>query len=110
FDAAMGHVANSVVEYVQGIAVVKAFGGTGQAHRAFRTAVDDFVGTFFRWVRGLAPIAAGMQLVLSPPFVLLVVLTGGAVLMANGSLAPADLLPFLLLGLGLTAPVAALGH
>ncbi|WP_040698710.1 ABC transporter ATP-binding protein [Nocardia vinacea] len=110
FDAAMGHVANCVVEYVQGIAVVKAFGGSGQAHRAFRTAVDDFVGTFFRWVGGLAPIAAGMQLVLSPPFVLLVVLTGGAVLMANGSLAPADLLPFLLLGLGLTAPVAALGH
>ncbi|WP_040791568.1 ABC transporter ATP-binding protein [Nocardia paucivorans] len=110
FDAAMGHVANSVVEYVQGIAVVKAFGGSGQAHRAFRTAVDDFVGTFFRWVSGLAPIAAGMQLVLSPPFVLLVVLTGGAVLMANNSLAPADLLPFLLLGLGLTAPVAALGH
>ncbi|WP_063046945.1 ABC transporter ATP-binding protein [Nocardia pseudovaccinii] len=110
FDVAMGRVANSVVEYVQGIAVVKAFGGSGQAHRAFRTAVDDFVGTFFRWVRGLAPIAAGMQLVLSPPFVLLVVLTGGAVLMANGSLAPADLLPFLLLGLGLTAPVAALGH
>ena len=110
FDAAMGQVANSVVEYVQGIAVIKAFGGSGQAHRAFRTAVDDFVGTFFRWVRGLAPIAAGMQLVLSPPFVLLVVLTGGAVLLANGSLAPADLLPFLLLGLGLTAPVAALGH
>ncbi|NKY51950.1 ABC transporter ATP-binding protein [Nocardia vermiculata] len=110
FDAAMGQVANSVVEYVQGIAVVKAFGGSGQAHRAFRTAVDDFVGTFFRWGRGLAPIAAGMQLVLSPPFVLLVVLTGGAMLLANGSLAPADLLPFLLLGLGLTAPVAALGH
>ncbi|MEU4313210.1 ABC transporter ATP-binding protein [Nocardia sp. NPDC024068] len=110
FDAAMGRVADSVVEYVQGIAVVKAFGGSGQAHRAFRTAVDDFVGTFSRWVGGLAPIAAGMQLVLSPPFVLLVVLTGGAVLVTTGSLAPADLLPFLLLGLGLTAPVAALGH
>ncbi|WP_330230558.1 ABC transporter ATP-binding protein/permease [Nocardia sp. NBC_00508] len=110
FDAAMGRVASSVVEFVQGIAVVKAFGGSGRAHRAFRTAVDDFVGTFFRWVRGLAPIAAGMQLALSPPFVLLVVLVGGAVLITNGSLARADLLPFLLLGLGLTAPVAALGH
>ncbi|WP_435592837.1 ABC transporter ATP-binding protein [Nocardia sp. bgisy118] len=110
FDVAMGRVASSVVEFVQGIAVVKAFGGSGRAHRAFRTAVDDFVGTFFRWVRGLAPIAAGMQLVLSPPFVLLIVLVGGAVLITNGSLAPTDLLPFLLLGLGLTAPVAALGH
>ncbi|MGW3368651.1 ABC transporter ATP-binding protein [Streptosporangium canum] len=110
FDAAMGRIASSVVEFVQGISVVKAFGGAGRAHRRFRTAADDFVGIFYRWVRGVSGIAAGMQLVLSPPFVLLVVLIGGAALITAGALAPADLLPFLLLGLGLTAPVAALGH
>ncbi|MCM6773603.1 ABC transporter ATP-binding protein/permease [Nocardia sp. CDC159] len=110
FDAAMGRISNSVVEFVQGISVVKAFGGSGRAHREFRTAADDFVASFYRWVRGLAPIAAAMQLALSPPFVLLVVLVGGAVRIGSGGLAPADLLPFLLLGLGLTAPVAALGH
>lgn len=110
FDAAMGDIRNAVVEFVQGIAVVKAFGGSGRAHRAFRTAADDFVTVFFRMVRGLAGIAAGMQLALSPPFVLLVVLIGGTALITSGGLAPADLLPFLLLGLGLTAPVAALGH
>ncbi|GAB2908810.1 ABC transporter ATP-binding protein [Nonomuraea fastidiosa] len=110
FEAAMGRIADSVVEFVQGIAVVKAFGGSQRAHRAFITAVDDFVGTFLRWVRGMSPIAAAMRLVLAPPFVLLVVLIGGAVRIASGGLAPADLLPFLLLGLGLTAPVAALGH
>ncbi|MFG1688793.1 ABC transporter ATP-binding protein [Nonomuraea sp. NPDC049269] len=110
FDAAMGRISSSVVEFVQGISVVKAFGGSGRAHRKFRTAADDFVGIFYRWVRGISGIAAGMQLVLSPPFVLLVVLIGGAVLITAGAMAPADLLPFLLLGLGLTAPVAALGH
>ncbi|MFC9947391.1 ABC transporter ATP-binding protein [Streptomyces pratensis] len=110
FDTAMGRISNSVVEFVQGIAVVKAFGGSGRAHRKFLTAADDFVGTFRRWVRGMSRIAAGMQLALSPPFVLLVVLTGGATMITNGDLTPADLLPFLLLGLGLTAPVAALGH
>ncbi|MFI7673474.1 ABC transporter ATP-binding protein [Actinophytocola sp. NPDC049390] len=110
FDAAMGRIADSVVEFVQGIAVVKAFGGAGRAHGRFVTAVDDFVRTFYRWVTGLAPVAAAMQLALSPPFVLLVVLVGGAALITGGGLAPADLLPFLLLGLGLTAPVAALGH
>ncbi|MFF9351285.1 ABC transporter ATP-binding protein [Streptomyces sp. NPDC014734] len=110
FDGAMGRIANAAVEFVQGISVVKAFGGSGRAHRAFLTAADDFVGTFRRWVHGISRIAAGMQLVLSPPFVLLVVLTGGTALITNGGLAPADLLPFLLLGLGLTAPVAALGH
>jgi len=110
FDAAMGRIAHAAVEFVQGIAVVKAFGGSRRAHRAFLTAVDDFVGTFYRWVRGISGIAAGMQVALSPPFVLLVVSTGGAALITGGGLAPADLLPFLLLGLGLTAPVAALGH
>ncbi|MFD6157597.1 ABC transporter ATP-binding protein [Nocardia sp. NPDC060256] len=110
FDTAMGRIASSVVEFVQGISVVKAFGGSGRAHSKFRTAADDFVDTFVHWVRAVSAIAAGMQLALSPPFVLLVVLIGGTTLITNGSMAPADLLPFLLLGLGLTAPVAALGH
>ncbi|GAA4070259.1 ABC transporter ATP-binding protein [Actinomadura miaoliensis] len=110
FDGAMGRISSSAVEFVEGISVVKAFGGSERAHRKFRTAADDFVGVFYRWVRGVSGIAAGMQLALSPPFVLLVVLIGGAYLITTGGMAPADLLPFLLLGLGLTAPVAALGH
>jgi ATP-binding cassette, subfamily B, bacterial IrtA/YbtP len=110
FDAAMARISSSVVEFVQGISVVKAFGGGERAHRRFITAVDEFVSVFYRWVRGMSVIAAGMQLALAPPFVLLVVLVGGASLVTTGGMAPADLLPFLLLGLGLTAPVAALGH
>ncbi|OLZ50848.1 ABC transporter ATP-binding protein [Amycolatopsis keratiniphila] len=110
FDRGMAGISDSVVEFVQGIAVVKAFGGAGRAHRRFRTAADDFVATFTRWVHGMAGPAAGMQLALSPPFVLLVVLIGGTLLITGGGLAPVDLLPFLVLGLGLTAPVAALGH
>ncbi|MBL1077297.1 ABC transporter ATP-binding protein [Nocardia sp. 2] len=110
FDTAMGRIADAAIEFVQGISVVKAFGGSGRVHHKFRTATDDFADKFYRFVRGVSAIAAGMQLALSPPFVLLVVLTGGTVLITGGSLAPADLLPFLLLGLGLTAPVAALGH
>ncbi|MFE8991690.1 ABC transporter ATP-binding protein [Streptomyces collinus] len=110
FDAAMGRISASVVEFVQGIAVVKAFGGSERAHGTFRTAVGDFTRSFYRMVRGLSGVAAGMQVALSPPFVLLAVLVGGAYRITGGGLAPADLLPFLLLGLGLTAPVAALGH
>jgi ATP-binding cassette subfamily B protein len=110
FDEAMGRIANSVVEFVQGISVVKAFGGSERAHGRFRTAVDEFVGSFYRMVRGLAGIAAAMQVSLSPPFVLLVVLIGGAARITSGGMVAADLLPFLLLGLGLTAPVAALVH
>ncbi|MER7478702.1 ABC transporter ATP-binding protein [Streptomyces sp. NPDC126510] len=110
FDAAMGRISASVVEFVQGIAVVKAFGGSERAHGKYRAAVGEFTRSFYRMVRGLSGVAAGMQVALSPPFVLLAVLVGGAYRITGGGLAPADLLPFLLLGLGLTAPVAALGH
>ncbi|WP_430785784.1 ABC transporter ATP-binding protein [Actinoplanes sp. G11-F43] len=110
YDAAMGRIAAAVVEFVEGIAVVKAFGGAERAHRGFRTAADDFADVFTRWVRGVSAVAAGMQLALSPPFVLAVVLAGGTLLITSGAMAPADLLPFLLLGPVLTAPVAALGH
>lgn len=89
YDGAMGRISSSVVEFVRGISVVKAFGGGERAHREYRTAVDDFVGTFGRMVRGLAGVAAGMQLALSPPFVLLVVLIGGAALITGGGMAPA---------------------
>ncbi|MEU2042407.1 ABC transporter ATP-binding protein [Nocardia niwae] len=110
FDAGMGRIASATIEFVQGIAVVKAFGSGERAHRRFRTATNDFADSFLRMVHGLAGIGAAMQVVLSPPFVLLVVLFGGAVRISGGGMVAADLLPFLLLGLGLTAPVAALGH
>ena len=110
YDVALARVSNSAVEFVQGIAVVKAFGGGERAHHRFRASTDEFAAVFSRMVRGLAPIGAGMQVALSPPFVLAVVLVGGTAMITTGDLAPADLLPFLLLGLGLTAPVAALGH
>ncbi|MFI5719977.1 ABC transporter ATP-binding protein [Nocardia sp. NPDC051750] len=110
FDAAQGRIADSVLEFVRGIAVVKVFGESGRAHRRFLTAADDFADIFLRMVRGLAGIGAAMQVAVSPPFVLLIVLIGGAALITSGGMPPADLLPFLLLGLGLTAPVAALGH
>ncbi|XKK38776.1 ABC transporter ATP-binding protein/permease [Nocardiopsis sp. ARC36] len=110
FDGALAGVTSSVVEFVRGISVVKAFGGGETAHHEFLTAADRFVDVFSRIVRGIAGIGAGMQLALSPPFVLAAVLVGGTALITGGGMAPVDLLPFLLLGLGLTAPVAALGH
>ncbi|MFF4426890.1 ABC transporter ATP-binding protein [Streptomyces sp. NPDC001549] len=109
-DGAMGRIAGSAVEFVEGISVVKAFGASGRAHRAFLKAADDFADYFLAWVRGVAALGALASLVLSPPFVLVVVLTGGAALITTDAMPPADLLPFLLLGLALTAPVAALGH
>jgi ATP-binding cassette, subfamily B, bacterial IrtA/YbtP len=107
---AMGRIGASSVEFVQGISVVKTFGGAGRVHQRYRRAADDFADFFLGYVAGSAGLASLSALVLSPPFVLLLVLVGGTVLITEGSMPPADLLPFLLLSVALTAPVAALGH
>ncbi|MFD9895049.1 ABC transporter ATP-binding protein [Amycolatopsis sp. NPDC059027] len=109
-DRAMARIAGSAVEYVQGIAVVKTFGQSGRAHERFRAAAHDFSDFFLGWVRTVVHLAASRNFLLSPVFSLLVLLAGGIGLAAGGALAPVDVLPFALLGLALTAPVAALGH
>lgn len=109
-EEAMGRVGGAAVEFVEGIAVVKTFGAAGRAHERYRRAADEFADFFLTYVAGAAGMASLAALVLSPPFVLLVVLTGGTSLIAAGSLPPADLVPFLLLSVALTEPVAALAH
>lgn len=110
FDAAMGRMRDSLVELIRCVTVIKMFGGPEGTGLRFRRAAEEFVTAFRRWVQGMAGPAAAMQLALSPPVVILTVLIGGTLLVTGGHLPAADLIPFLLLGLGLTAPVAALGH
>ncbi|MGR8007774.1 ABC transporter ATP-binding protein [Streptomyces hypolithicus] len=108
YDRAMGSINGSAVEFVQGISVVKTFGQAGRAHQKFRDAADDFAAFFLAWVRSTLNSKAAAELVLSPIAVLVAVITGGAVFVTNGWLPGVDLLPFALLGIGLTAPVLAL--
>lgn len=108
YDDAMRDINGGIVEFVQGISVVKMFGQTGRAHGRFIEATERFARFFLDWMGGLMRLSAVSQIVLSPVTVLLVVLFGGTVFIGNGWLAPTDLLPFALLGLGLTAPLQTL--
>lgn len=107
---AMGRIGAASVEFVEGISVVKTFGGGGRAHQRYRKAADEFADFFLTYVAGAAGLASLAALVLSPPFVLLLVLAGGTALIAADAMPPTDLLPFPLLAVALTAPIAALGH
>ena len=110
YDAAIGRISSGVVEFVQGIPVVKTFGQAGRAHRRFVEAADDFAEFFLAWVRPMLRASAVMELLLSPVFLLLWVLGSGTVLVTAGRLPALDVLPFALLGLGLSAPLLALGY
>jgi ATP-binding cassette subfamily B protein len=106
---AMAKVNTAVVEFVQGSAALKTFGQGAGAHRRFDDAADEYHRVF---TAGNAPILRTVSLstgFVSPVAMLLVILAGGTLLVEAGQTTPVDVLPFVLLGLGLTAPVQTAG-
>ena len=110
FDDAQQRIGRRVVEFVEGIAVVKMFGQAGRAHRQYGQAADDFAEFFLGWVAKGYRGSASSELALSPVTVLLTVLVGGTTLVSAGHLEAIGLLPFAILGLGLAGPLQALHH
>ncbi|MGD9483056.1 ABC transporter ATP-binding protein [Streptomyces sp. TRM70308] len=113
YEEAQERIVARVLEFVEGIAVVKMFGQARRAHRQYAQAADDFTTFFIAWIsRGYRATAAS-ALVLGPATILLTVLVGGTALVSSGALDPLDVLPFAILGLSVAAPLQALdfhGH
>ncbi|TVL91161.1 ABC transporter ATP-binding protein [Streptomyces sp. SAJ15] len=110
FDEAQQRIVSRVVEFVEGIAVVKMFGQARRAHRQYGQAADDFAEFFLAWISKSYRASAASELAMSPVTVLLTVLTGGTALVSAGHLPAVDLLPFAILGLGLAGPMQALHY
>ncbi|TDC04590.1 ABC transporter ATP-binding protein [Nonomuraea longispora] len=108
WSEANSRISSAVVEFVQGIAVIKTFGQTRRSYRRFAEAADDFADFFAAWVRPMLRLSGLSMAFISPPAMLLVSAAGGAVFAANGWIAPVDVLPFVLVGVALTAPFLAL--
>lgn len=110
YSAAQARVDSAVVEFVHGIAVVKTFGQARRAQRRFVEATDAYAEQMGSYTARTAPYLSAGDVAVSPPVMLLVVLSWSTVFLAQGWVALADVLPFVLLGVGLTAPVLTLGY
>ena len=110
FDDAQQRISGRVVEFVEGIAVVKMFGQAGRAHRQYAQAADDFADFFLAWIAKGYRASAVAELAFSPVTVLLTVLVGGTAMVSAGHLEAIELLPFAILGLGLAGPLQALHY
>ncbi|MDM5150811.1 ABC transporter ATP-binding protein [Aeromonas salmonicida] len=110
FGAGMARINNAVVEFVSGIPVVKAFGVQGKLHSSYREAIDAFADAFKAFTRPLVSAMANANAIMAPASVLGVVLAGGVVLVSAGWIAPADVLPFVLVAPGLCAPLLLLSY
>ncbi len=109
YDQATQALSGATVEFVQGIAVVKRFGQVGRSHRRYRDATGEYVRFVGEWTRETAVVFTIVELIASPIVVLAWLLAAAVWLVANGGASPVDVLPGLLLGLGLTAPLMKLG-
>ncbi|MFV3288666.1 ABC transporter ATP-binding protein [Pseudomonas sp. NY11955] len=106
--AGMARIDNAVVEFVNGMPLVKAFGDRGNAQDRYRAAVDDFAATFTGFTRPLVAAMARANALIAPVTVLGVVLLAGMLFVALGWIEPLQILPFALVTPGLCAPLQLL--
>jgi ATP-binding cassette, subfamily B, bacterial len=96
-----------MVEYIQGIGVIRAFNLSGERFAQFRTAMDRYRLACRRTAVSITPAMISFSSILEIGFALMLVI--GPLLMANGSLSFEDFLIFLLLGTSFYAPIMGLG-
>jgi ATP-binding cassette subfamily B protein len=109
YDAATERLSGATVEFVHGIAVVKRFGQLGRSHRRYRDETKEYVHFIGQWTRDTAASFSVIELITSPVVVLVYLLAVGTWLVTAAAAEPIDVLPGLLLGLGLTGPFLKLG-
>lgn len=109
FGAALGRISTAAVEFASGIAVFKSFGRGRKAHERFVDATEGFADFFSRWVRTTLVSSTAAVLVVAPAVVLLLLTVVGAVLVTQDWLTGAELVPFLLLGPAVAAPMGVVG-
>ena len=83
-DRKLAAVSSTMVEFVSGIGVVKAFGRVGRAHAAYLNAADDFSAFYRAWAMPLVTMTCLSFMWVSVPVLLLVNLGGGALLISAG--------------------------
>ncbi|MGF1344257.1 ABC transporter ATP-binding protein [Streptomyces flavovirens] len=109
FGAAVGRISAAAVEFASGIAVFKSFGRGGKAHERFVRATEGFADFFSGWVRSTLLTSTAAILVVAPAVVLLLLTVLGAVFVTQGWTTGAELVPFLLLGPAVAAPMGVVG-
>ena len=83
-DRKLAALSSTMVEFVSGIGVVKAFGRVGRAHAAYLNAADDFSAFYRAWAMPLVTMTCLSFTWVSVPVLLLVNLGGGALLISAG--------------------------
>ena len=108
-DRHLSRVSSTMVEFVSGISVVKAFGTVGRSHERFTRAAEDFSRFYVDWCGPLLKGSALGQATVSPSLILLVSTAGGSALAASGIVSPVQVITCALIALVIPAAIEVLG-
>lgn len=96
---------NTVVEYVNGIEVIKAFNQSATSYEKYTNAVNYNAAYFYKWMKSCQwPMAAYTAIC---PATLVTVLPIGFLFYASGSLTGFDFITIIILSLGIVGPLLA---
>lgn len=96
---------NAVVEYVNGIEVIKAFNQKATSYQKYSDAVNYDASYYYNWRKSCEwPTAAYTAIC---PATMITVLPLGFLFFANGSLAATDFVTIIILALGIVGPLLA---
>ena len=96
---------NAVVEYVNGIEVIKAFNQSAASYGKYSDAVRENADYFYRWMKSCQWAMASYNAIC--PAVLITVLPAGVLFYAAGSITSANLITIIILSLGIVGPLIA---
>lgn len=96
---------NAVVEYVNGIEVIKAFNQSAASYGKYSDAVRDNADYFYKWMRSCQWAMSSYNAIC--PAVLITVLPAGVLFYAAGSITAANLITIIILSLGIVGPLIA---
>lgn len=96
---------NAVVEYVNGIEVIKAFNQSATSYGKYSEAVKSNAAYFYNWMKSCQWAMASFNVIC--PAVLLTVLPAGVLFYASGSITTAELITIIILSLGIAGPLIA---
>ena len=100
---ANNHVNSIIIEYVEGIEVVKAFNQSTSSYEKFVNAVQSFKEFTLAWFKSTWKTMNLMMAIMPPT--LLGVLPVGLLLVQNGSISPAELAMGIILSLSIVGPL-----
>lgn len=104
-NTAEARISAASVEYADGITVVKTFGTGGRVLERFADAVREHTDAFRAWIDETRYSSAVARLLGSEMAVLAAVMVAGLWLLRADAIAAANLLPFLVVGIGLPTSI-----